>query len=73
MRKRYLKLDISPDMTVTEIREIARKNKNNGSYATIICRKCGMYWCDENGSWKTAIIQNGCEKCNMPDFPVVKD
>ena len=73
MISKSLKLDISPDMTVSEIREVARKNKNNGSYATHICRKCGMYWVDEDGDCETAIIQDGCKKCSLPDFPAVQE
>jgi hypothetical protein len=60
-----VRLNIPPlnNLSDDQIREIAWNNPNNGSYATKICKRCGLYWNAPDGNAKTATIIDKCRDC----------
>jgi len=60
MKRINVDLDIS--MPDHEVRD-RTKQMPNGDYATKICKKCGSYWQQPDGDWKTAEIVTICKEC----------
>jgi hypothetical protein len=58
-----VKLDIPENASDETIKQIAKKNRFNGAYATTICRKCGMFISNPNGNCEKAKIVDSCKFC----------
>jgi hypothetical protein len=59
-----IKLDLPKNASDNQIRDVARNNKFNGSYATKICRSCGMFISHPDGNSETAEIVDSCKWCD---------
>jgi len=59
----YLRIEIPVNSSDEEIRQLASRNPNNGSYATYICRNCGVYKASQQGDYRTAKIVDICAIC----------
>ncbi len=57
---------VSNNQRDTELRERIRLSPLNGSYATIICRRCENFRTDPGGQTNTAEIVKRCSKCSSP-------
>lgn len=69
---RIIKLEFNPESTDSEIRQIASQAPN-GEYTYKICRNCGRYWSNVEGSWKTAEILKVCRGCiEIPGTPLCR-
>ncbi len=61
------KLNITPNMSDEQLRQVAHDEGFNGEYVSKICRKCGMYWANEDGDWRFAKIVDSCKECNSEE------
>ena len=59
-----LSIKIRPGMTDDDIRKkVGNASHMNGSYATYICRSCGVFKVDLTGDVKTAELVDSCKHC----------
>jgi len=64
----WCKVKLRPGMDDAAIREkVGNASHLNGSYATYICRSCGIIRVDLEGDFKTADMVDSCKHCRADD------
>ena len=60
-----MKLELTPDMSDEEIKEVAERDIGV-EYVSEICRRCGSFWVDGDAHTDKATILSVCHCCSRP-------
>lgn len=59
----YPVLPVNLNMSDEEVREVAKRSKNNGYYCVFICKKCGNFETHPEADTNTCEIKTVCKEC----------